>query len=287
MIVKALILLGFLLHSFTMANSFKPYVLADANKAASDVRGLQEQLKNSGFEVLGVFSPAKDYTTVAFTHADLKKEAAMTDVPMGAVLRASLYKNEVSYCDAHYWSYASNLKGKAADKVAELLQATFGKKDTFGCAKGKTEKSLRNFQYTMGMPRLKDVDMLGTFDSFREARDAIDHGISATSDVEQVYALDLDKKTRVIGLAMKEGKGSDSTVLGVTDTGKGPKMGGNYGPYELFIRDGKVFTTKGRFRIAVAFPDLSMGTFMKIVSAPGAILENAKKTVTSALCLAQ
>ncbi|MEZ4908258.1 MAG: hypothetical protein R2771_11610 [Saprospiraceae bacterium] len=37
-------------------------------------------------------------------------------------------------------------------------------------------------------------------------------------------------------------------------------------PYELLILDNKVYMLHGRFRIALAFPDLSIDQFMKIVS---------------------
>jgi hypothetical protein len=47
-------------------------------------------------------------------------------------------------------------------------------------------------------------------------------------------------------------------------------------PYEMLVYKGNVYMLHGRFRIALAFPDLSMGTFMKIVSTPGDIEEMLK-----------
>ena len=48
-------------------------------------------------------------------------------------------------------------------------------------------------------------------------------------------------------------------------------------PYELLILDNKVYMLHGRFRIALSFPDLSMGQFMKIVSTPGYIEDTFEK----------
>ena len=48
-------------------------------------------------------------------------------------------------------------------------------------------------------------------------------------------------------------------------------------PYELLVYDDQVYMLHGRFRIALSFPDLTMGTFMKIVSTPGDIEEMLKK----------
>ena len=42
-------------------------------------------------------------------------------------------------------------------------------------------------------------------------------------------------------------------------------------PYEILVKDKTVVMLHGRYRIAVAFPDLTMGTFTKIMSAPGDI----------------
>ena len=40
---------------------------------------------------------------------------------------------------------------------------------------------------------------------------------------------------------------------------------------EMLVMDNKVVMLHGRFRIALSFPDLTMGTFTKIMSSPGNI----------------
>jgi len=42
-------------------------------------------------------------------------------------------------------------------------------------------------------------------------------------------------------------------------------------PYELLVVGKKVHMLQGRFRIALSLPDLTMGTFTKIMSSPGEI----------------
>ena len=42
-------------------------------------------------------------------------------------------------------------------------------------------------------------------------------------------------------------------------------------PYELLVVGKEVLMLHGRFRIALSFPDLTMGTFTKIMSTPGEI----------------
>jgi hypothetical protein len=43
-------------------------------------------------------------------------------------------------------------------------------------------------------------------------------------------------------------------------------------PYEIYVVDNQVSSPHGRFRIALAFPDVGMGQFMRISSLPNAIM---------------
>lgn len=48
-------------------------------------------------------------------------------------------------------------------------------------------------------------------------------------------------------------------------------------PYELLVDDNEAHMLHGRFRIALSFPDLTMGTFTKIMSMPGDIEDLLKQ----------
>ena len=50
-------------------------------------------------------------------------------------------------------------------------------------------------------------------------------------------------------------------------------------PYEFLVMDNEVHLLHGRFRIALSFPDLTMGTFTKIMSTPGDIEDLLKQIV--------
>jgi hypothetical protein len=45
----------------------------------------------------------------------------------------------------------------------------------------------------------------------------------------------------------------------------------------MVVTGGKVYMLHGKFRIALDFPDLTMGTFMKISGAPSAIEARLKQ----------
>ncbi|MEZ4899631.1 MAG: hypothetical protein R2806_22490 [Saprospiraceae bacterium] len=50
-------------------------------------------------------------------------------------------------------------------------------------------------------------------------------------------------------------------------------------PYEMLVMNNEVHMLHGRYRIALSFPDLTMGTFTKIMSTPGHIEDLLKQLV--------
>ena len=73
----------------------------------------------------------------------------------------------------------------------------------------------------------------------------------------------------LFGVGLSQGEGADQTVMGTTDQAA-PRHSAHL-PYEILIDGKRVLAFYGQFRIAQSFPDLSMGTFMKISGAPDAI----------------
>ena len=67
------------------------------------------------------------------------------------------------------------------------------------------------------------------------------------------------------GMAL-DGERGESRFLPIIDISN--PMHTAFLPYELLVVDNEVHMLHGRFRIALSFPDLTMGTFMKIVATP-------------------
>ena len=63
--------------------------------------------------------------------------------------------------------------------------------------------------------------------------------------------------------------GADTTVMRITDTAV--RRHTAHLPYEVLVSGGRVTMLHGKFRIAQSYPDLTMGTFMKISGAPDGI----------------
>ena len=85
-----------------------------------------------------------------------------------------------------------------------------------------------------------------------------------------IYRIDLPgTEQSLFGIAILAGNGADETVMKITDTGA--RRHTAHPPYEVLVAGGRVLMLHGKFRIAQSFPDLTMGTFMKISGAPDGI----------------
>ena len=82
------------------------------------------------------------------------------------------------------------------------------------------------------------------------------------------------KKVAVFGIGLLDKEEGEPNFL--------PKIGEDHVaalPYEIILQDNKATMLHGKYRIALHWPELTMGTFMKIMSTPGDI-----EDVLEALC---
>ena len=125
------------------------------------------------------------------------------------------------------------------------------------------------------MPYFTDQEVLATHASHAEALEKVEKGLSQSKEVRRISRIDIPgKEQSLFSVAILEGSGSDATVMKATDTAQQRHTA--HLPYEFLVSGGKVVMLHGKFRIAQSFPDLTMGTFMKISGAPAGI-ENALK----------
>jgi hypothetical protein len=124
----------------------------------------------------------------------------------------------------------------------------------------------------IGMERLDSYkNKLAEHDSFAAAlktvRDNLAKGVGKTSKVYEIVMP--SQKLAVFGVAMNNGANSDGAWL------KKIEMQENVAglPYEIYVIGNEVGAPHGRFRIALAFPDVGMGQFMRISSLPNAIID--------------
>ena len=289
------VLIGVLISFISLSGQqLKPYLLAgsveggDVGQISTEVR---EALKGSGFEILGSYSAVESSSRklIAVSHPKLiqsvKKVGGFTG--FASVLRVAITKESsvvnISYTNPEYWGpayFTQNFpKVEAAyKKVAADFKAAlniYGKSEEFGSKKGLSKSKLMKYHYMMGMPYFDDNVKLASFADFNTACSRIDKNLknSGASYVKVYEKMIPGTELKLYGVGLKGSKG-ETNFMPTIDTAS-PKHTA-FLPYELLVYKNEVFMLHGRYRIALSFPDLTMGTFMKIVSTPGDIEEMMK-----------
>jgi hypothetical protein len=260
-----------------------PYVQGDrvaGGSAQAVATAVEAKLKNGGFKVVGKYFPrglTEDGVVIATDDAMLKEVGSVGGhAILGAAIRVGVKADgSVAYTNPDYWYRAYfrkdfDRKEAAVKGVQARLQAALGA----GSGQGGDEVpgNLANYRYMVGMERLDSYkNKLAEYGSFAEAlkavRENLAKGVGKTSKVYEVVMP--DRKLAVFGVAMNDGGNSDGEWIKKID------MQDNIAglPYEIYVVDNVVGSPHGRFRIALAFPDVGMGQFMRISSLPNVIIE--------------
>ncbi len=284
-LIAAVLFLG--LSALAQAEVLKPFVLgrATAGSMAETVQYARTQLEANGFTVVGSYEPFPGATVIAASHPDINTAAAnAANGGFGAAQRVAVTeidgKLQLSYVNPAYIGTAYGL-GKL-EAVSAALEAALGREQEFG-AKGIKEEKLGpgKYHYKVMMPYFDDVDVLNTFSDYETGVKTVETNLAAgRGGTAKVYRIDLPgKEVSVFGVAIPEGDGPDS---GAKDTDKEildiidfqDIRSTAYLPYELMVQGNEAIALRGRYRIAVHFPDTSMAGahgFTKIMSSPGGI----------------
>ncbi len=277
------------------AQTYQPYTIgAETDESISELSAkVKTKLQENGFEILGEYKPANDPNRllIAISSSQLKHAIGQVGGLTGfaAALRVGITreggKTIISYTTPEYWGSAyfqksyikvqSNYRGISSKLSAALASFGTTEQKGFGSKKGMSISKLQSFHYMIGMPYFTDNIELGEFTSYQQAVSTIDANLSkGIKNLKKVYAVSLaEHKIKLYGIGLSGEKG-ESSFLPTIDISS-PKHTA-FLPYEMLVLDKKVFMLHGRFRIALSFPDLSMGTFMKIVSTPGDIKDLLK-----------
>ncbi len=262
----------------------KPFVLSYSGAGNIDAKlaEVKAAVNREGFQVVGEYAPYKGAHIVVVTNDLLRNSASKSKFGgYGAIQRVSLTEKgkdlQVSYTNPLYMAQAYRMKDDLAD-IAGKLEKALGRKEAFGSKKGLKAEQLRKYHYMVMMPYFDDQVVLARHKSHDEALQVVESNLTAgKGGTLKVYRVDIPgKKETVFGVGIKEGEGADMAVMKTVDFGELKQTA--HLPYDLIVSDGTVYMLHGKFRIAVDFPDLTMGTFMKISGAPSAI-ENALKQV--------
>lgn len=272
------------------AQELNPYILgASSSKSVTELKSIvSDALSGNGLKVVGSYMPASDKNrmVIIVSHSELTKAVQAVGGLTGfaATLRVGITREgtvtNVSYTNPVYWGNAyfrddfSKVKSnydaviKAFDSAMKSLDGYKG--SSFGSKKGVEAEDLHKYHYMMGMPYFDDTEELKEFDSYKSAVVKIDANLKkGVPNAKLVYKVSIPgKDLTVYGIALS-GENGEGKFLPKIDISTPQHTA--FLPYEILVMGDEVHMLHGRFRIAVSFPDLSMGTFTKIMSTPGDI----------------
>lgn len=275
-----------------------PYILAyeTQESIASTSEILKANLEKNGLKIVGQYQPANDKNRYCLLFSSSELESAVKKVGgltgFAAVLRIGLTlengKTVVSYTNPLYWGNAyfrddfdkvSPFYGLLIKHLETAFKASgsfLGK--PFGSKSGISIKDLRKYHYMMGMPYFDEPVELAEFDSYATALAKVEASIkNGVANVKMVYKVSIPDKNISLygfGLSGPDGEGKFLPIIDISS----PKHTA-FLPYEVLVQGNKVYMLHGRYRIAISFPDLTMGTFTKIMSTPGNIEDMLEKLV--------
>lgn len=274
-----------LCYTSSFAQELSPYIkvgeLSDSMQAVTDQ--VMETLKANNFIVLGSYnvSDKNSLKAIAFTRNDLKNTVIKVADrgALAATMKIGLIqKNDkvvISYTNPDYFLRAylplnyNTFKSTFVKFSADLKEALSSVGNEFKPFGGAIEADkLAKYHYKIMMPYFTDPVELKEFASFEEGLKVISNNLkSKKGNTKEVFRLVYsDEKVAVFGVGLQSKEDGESYFL--------PKIGEDHVaamPYEIILQGKEATMLHGKYRLALHWPELTMGTFMKIMSTPGDI----------------
>jgi len=274
---------GIITISFAQQTYSPYYKVADFDTSIADVATkVKDAINAGGFEVIGEYHPSENDNlyVICFTNKELNSLSLefKDRGALASVLKAGFVKKDgkvalsitnPEYMFLAYWGNQLDGQQSKLTKISDKAKVAFssmGELTPFG---GSLEQDdLIDYHYKMMMPYFDDPDELGDFSSFEEGvkiiRDNLKKGKGNTVKVyEQIFT---DKKVAVFGVGLWNKENGEAHFLPIIGENHVANM-----PYEIILQDTEATMLAGKYRIALFWPELTMGTFMKIMSTPGDI----------------
>ena len=244
-------------------------------------------LEAAGMQVLGSYSPAGDAgkMVIVVTHETLLQAAAKGQMSAGfaAAMRVAITlqgeqlvltsQNPVYWANAYfqedYPKVEQEIEAFTERLVAALAPVGNFAMLTYGSSQELSARDLHKYHYMFGMPYFEDWVELGSHGSHAEAIEAVERNLAASQIATKVFEVTIPgKEVTLYGIALGGNTGETKFVpiIDIADQKHTAFL-----PYELLVMGGDIVMLHGRYRIALSFPDLTMGTFSKIMATPGQI----------------
>lgn len=275
---------------YSFSQELSPYIkvgeLTESIQSAYDK--VISTLEGDNFTILGTYNPSNKSSlkVVVFTRSDIKnKVVQIADRgALAAAFKVGLVKLDgkvvVSYTNPDY-IFRAYLRDNYVtfqstfEKFSADVKTTFSSIGKEFAPFGGTVKAdkLKKYHYKIAMPYFTDPVELNEYASFEEGLKTIEANLKAKKgNTIEVYKLVYpNKKVAVFGVGLQSAEKGEANFL--------HKIGESHAaalPYEIILQGNEATMLHGRYRIALHWPDLTMGTFMKIMSTPGDIKDALK-----------
>jgi hypothetical protein len=262
------------------ALALAPYIKGE-HVTGGDLKRAMQQVENklraAGFNPAGTFTPSglEGYGVVVLTDKEILDAIASIGGASiaGAGIRVGVKADgTVSYINPDYWYRAYFGKdfrrhASAVKELEERLKKALGAKGFFG-GDVPTDK-LPDYRYTFGLERFKDSFLLKEYPGFDAAVKTIqknlDQGVRNTALAYKVILP--EKQLAVFGVTSEDPRTGDAAWVRKLEPDHIAAL-----PYELYVVGNRAFALHPRFRIALSWPALTMGTFLKIGNTPAEVL---------------
>ena len=293
--MKRAMLIGiFMVMGSLMVWGISPYLLiADLPGSMDDAKNkVNSALTGNGYDVIGEYRPGEnpDLYVVVFTSDQIKALCQKSEDRglLAAAMKVGFQQKEgkisVSILNPEYlfYAYFRNKMEDASFKSAALaisseivsdMKSVGELLEPFG---GELSvKDLLKYHYMMAMPFFDDPVELAEFESFEQGLSIIQKNLSAGSPTTlKVYEMiDENSEVAVFGIGLPDVEEGEAHFLPIIGEDHVAAM-----PYEIILQKNVATMLHGRYRFALHWPELTMGTFTKIRSSPGDV-ENAMKTL--------
>ncbi len=278
--MKQLLAVAALIFFTPLAWALSPYIQGDkvsAGEVQAVLAQVEGKLTKAGFSVAGKYMPSglPGFGVLVVTDKgllDVVHKLGGTSI-VGAPIRIGVKADgSVSYINLEYWLRAYFRKQfPQAEKTVKATQNKLKKALGAGKAFGGDvdRKDLADYQYMFGMEGFESdknvlMEHLVFEDAVKAIQDNLARGVGKTSKVYEIIMP--DKKIAVFGVAMNDPKEGESWWVKTAGVENIAAL-----PYEIYVVDNKPGHLFARFRIALGWPAVGMGSFMRIVEAPGII----------------
>jgi len=275
----------FIISFNSIGQELAPYIkIGESSETIEQISDkVVQALNENSFTILGTYNPSEKSTlkVIAFTRTDLKNTVVkVTDRgALAAAFKVGLVQKGgkviISYTNPDYILRAYlgtnyNTFKNTFEKFSADLKTTFKPLGNAFIPFGGTIKAdkLKNYHYKIMMPYFDDPITLNEYSSFEEGLKIIENNLKAKKgQTVEIYKIVYpNEKIAVFGIGLQNKEDGEAEFLPIIGEDHVAAM-----PYEIILQGKEATMLHGKYRIALHWPELTMGTFMKIMSTPGDI----------------